>query len=321
MFIFSAKFILIGKNLSHLYPHNLIDDTPYSKQSSLSIKTYEKFMVAIKVYRNNRSSALTSLARCKNQNINHLDIRGDTTITTQYTRLLKEVASIAQLTVWSPMTRTALHDCFSIKGLEMLSLFELVSLGKVIDTSKASNLRVVNIMSPSKIDRRIFARLPNLTEVITHDAEWSIESLTRLIDKPLIRLELEGSRLGNDKVDIISSSNTITCLSMASTGLTGKRLAKIVQMSQLEWLDIWNTKIRADDLASLVKLQNLNYLSIGGYCGQRYLNMEKAIPQLLKIPNLTTLWVDNILLTDEQLSRLKKNIEHVLYNYEDAYDE
>lgn len=157
--------------------------------------------------------------------------------------------------------------------------------------------------------------------MITHDAEWSIESLTRLIDKPLIRLELEGSRLGNDKVDIISSSTTITRLSMASTGLTGKGLAQIAKMSQLEWLDIWNTKIRADDLASLIKLQNLNYLSIGGYCGQRYLDMEKAIPQLLKIPNLTSLWVDNILLTDEQLCKLKKHIEHVLYNYEDAYDE
>lgn len=108
-------------------------------------------MVAIQIDSHNRLPALTSLALCKNKNIDHLDIRGDTTITTQYTKLLKEVASITQLTVWSPMTLTALRDCFSIEGLEMLSLFELVSPGKVIDTSKATNLRVVNIMSPQKL--------------------------------------------------------------------------------------------------------------------------------------------------------------------------
>lgn len=277
-------------------------------------------MVAIKIDRHNHSSALTSLALCKNQHIDDLDIRGDVTITTQYTRLLKEVASITHLTVWSPMTRTALRDCFSIEGLEMLNLLELVAPGKVIETSKATNLRVVNIMSPSKTDMRIFVRLPNLTEMIAHDAEWSIELLTRIIDKPLTKLELEGSRLSDDMVGIISSSTTITRLSLASTGLTGKRLAKIAQMSQLEWLDIWNTKVRADDLACLTQLQNLSYLSIGGYCGQRYLDMEQAISQLLKIPNLTSLWVDNIFLKDEQLSKLKKHIEHVLYNYEDAYD-
>ena len=277
-------------------------------------------MIAIQIDKHNRLPALESLALCKNQHIDHLDIRGDTTITTQYTRSLKEVASITRLTVWSPMTRTALRDCFSITGLEVLNLFELVSPGKVIDTSKASNLRVVNLMSPSKIDMRIFARLPNLTEMIAHDADWSIESLARIIYKPLTRLELEGSRLSNDKVGVISSSNTITHLSMASTGLTGKGLAEITQMSQLQWLDIWNTKVRADDLAFLTKLQDLNYLSIGGYCGQKYLDMEKAIPQILRIPNLTSLWVDNILLTDEQLSSLKKHIGVVRYNYEDAYD-
>lgn len=278
-------------------------------------------MTAIQIDRHNHLQALTSLALCKNQHIDHLDIRGDMKITTQYTRLLKEIASITELTVWSPMTRTALRDCLSIEGLKVLSLFELVSPGKVIDTSKVINLKKVNIMSPSKVDMRIFVRLHHLTEMITHGADWSIESLTRLIAKPLTRLELEGSRLSDDMVSIISSSNTITHLSMASTGLTGKRLAKIAQMSQLEWLDIWNTKVQASDLVCLTKLRNLNYLSIGGYCGQRYLDMEQAVAQILKIPNLTSLWVDNIFLTDEQLSRLKKHIEHVLYNYEYTYDE
>lgn len=278
-------------------------------------------MIAVQIDSHNRLPVLESLALLKNQHIDYLDIRSDNTITTQYTRLLKEIASIKELTVGSPMTRTALRDCFSIKGLEILNLFELVSPGKVIDTSKATNLKGVNIMFPSKIDICIFARLPNLTEMITHGADWPTELLAHLIDKPLTRLELEGSYLSNDKVGIISNSKTITRLSIASTGLTGKGLAKITQMSQLEWLDIWNTKVRADDLGFLTKLQYLDYLSIGGYDGQKYLDMEKAIPQLLKIPNLTFLWVDNILLTDEQLSSLKKHIGVVQYNYEDAYDE
>lgn len=278
-------------------------------------------MVTVQIESHNSLPALELLALYKGQHIDHLEVRCDKAVTTQYTHLLKEIASITQLTVWSPMTRTALRDCFSIGSLEILNLFELVLPGKVIDTSKATNLRVVNISFPSKIDMRIFARLPNLTEMITHGTDFSTELLAHLIDKPLTRIELEGSHLSTNMVGIISSSKTITHLSVASTGLTGKGLAQITKMSQLEWLDIWNTKVRADDLEVLTKLQNLSYLSIGGYLGQRYLDIEKAISKLIKIPNLTSLWIDNILLTDEQLSRLKKHIKLVLYNYEDNYGE
>lgn len=277
-------------------------------------------MIAVEIESKNKLPALELLASYKDKPIEYLYIRSDKTVTTEVTRLIKDIGSVKELTVWSPMTRTALRDCFSISGLESLNLFELVTPGKFIDTSKATQLKAVNCMGASEIDLRIFSTLPALTILKAHSTDWSIELLNRIIAKPLKTLELEGSRLTYEMVSVINTSTTIINLDVGSSGLTGKGLALIAQMQQLESLDIWDTKVSADDLASLTNLPNLNYLSIGGHCAQRYLNMEKAIPYLLKIPTLTSLWVDNILLSDEQLALLKRHVESVRYDYYDAYD-
>lgn len=278
-------------------------------------------MITVEIESKNKLPALELLASYKDKPIEHLYIRSDKTVTTEVTRLIKDIGSVKKLTVWSPMTRTALRDCFSITGLESLNLFELVTPGKLIDTSKAKQLKAVNYMGSSEIDLRIFSTLPKLTELKAHSSDWSIELLNRMVAKPLKTLELEGCRLTYEMISVIATSTTIVNLDVYSSGLTGRGLAKIAQMRQLESLDIWETKICADDLALLVNLPNINYLSIGGYSAQRCLDMEKAIPYLLKMPNLTSIWIDNILLSDEQLALLKEHIKSVRYDYYDAYDE
>lgn len=258
----------------------------------------------------------------EHEHIDSLYIRSEKAITTEVTRLLKKVKSLHKLTIWKEMTRTALRDCFAINNLASLHLFELNDIGRNIDTSQATSLKSVSIEFSSMTDLCIFSRLPALTELRAHGSDWTVELLQRMASNPrLTLLDIENCRLTQEMVNVIATSNTITQLDVGDSVLTGQGLKTFAQMQQLTSLDIWNTKVCAEDLAVLASLENLHYLSIGGYAGQKYLDMVNAIPHILNIPNLTSIWVDNVLLTDEQYTLLEKHIETVRYDFYDELEE
>jgi hypothetical protein len=84
-------------------------------------------------------------------------------------------------------------------------------------------------------------------------------------------------------------------------------------MSQLQSLDIWWTNIVEKDLDLLANLTNLEYLSIGGYDGQKLLIAKGVIPRLAAIPKLKKIWLDGITLTAEEQELLKERYEYVRY--------
>lgn len=85
-----------------------------------------------------KASELHALA--ENHQLDSLNISGNKGLTTDVSQYLKRMTSLRHLSVWTTMTRTALNDCLSISGLEILDIRTLSTPGNVIDTRQAKSL-------------------------------------------------------------------------------------------------------------------------------------------------------------------------------------
>lgn len=274
-------------------------------------------MLKIEVEGNNVSvegpcseSDLKSLGRYSE--INRLSLTKLKNLTVKIAEGLCSLKSVKELFLWSSVNRTAMRHVISIPDLEILDILEIRNPGKLMRFSEAAKLQIFRCNHyMSEADLLEISNLPKIQEIGAQSAEITKRSLEALICLPqLTSLDLEATNFTDKLAAIIGRSQTIKHLSVGASKLTAKGLQSISLMSQLESLDIWSIDISETDLAPLLKLQNLRYLSVGGCEGQTRLTFKGVMPYIDELPFLKSLWLDGIILSDDEQLRMNKRYEY-----------
>ncbi len=248
----------------------------------------------------------------KYSQIDSLNCTEQELVTAGVARGFARLKAVKKLWIWSSVTRTAMRDIIRIPKLEVLDILEIKYPGQLMYFEEAVNLkefRCNNYMSER--DLYEISNLSNLIELGAQGVEISPKSLEAVLSMPkLSRLDLEGSEFNDDLAAIMAQSKQILNLEIGSSNLTGKGLKSIAKMTQLKSLDIWANPINESDLIHLIRLENLEYLSLGGYEGQTKLTYQGINLILNEMHHLKRLRLDGVDLTDGETSELNDRYEY-----------
>lgn len=110
--------------------------------------------------------------------------------------------------------------------------------------------------------------LEKLTSLTLQDIALTMPFVSQLArNAQLSALNFEETNFSDEMAIKLTNMPNLQKLVVGATKLTSKGLQTICSMNDLRELDIWAADIRDTDLAELTKLQNLKYLSLGGYEG------------------------------------------------------
>lgn len=244
--------------------------------------------------------------------IEKLSLTDQPVVTAKIASGLSSLQSVCQLFIWSSITRTAMRHVISLPDLEILDILEIRHPGRLSKFSEAISLkkfRCNHYMTES--DLLEISTLPMLQELGAQNSSISQRSLEALLQMPrLEHIDFEATGFNDEMATIISKSNRIKHLEIGATKLTSEGLKKISGMSQLQALDIWSTNIHESDLKLLSKLPNLEYLSLGGCIDQPRFKAKGILPYLKDMPSLKRLWLDGIVLTENEKKELEETYEY-----------
>ena len=247
------------------------------------------------------------------KHIDKLSITKQLLITELTAKRLSSIQSINHLWLWCDTTRATMKHIIALQGLNTLDLLCLKKPGQLQNFANAIDLKVFRCNHyMSEADLIEITNLPNLEELGAQNSELTKRALNALLRMPTLKkLDLEATKFDDKWAKRLAASKTITHLDIGAGRLTNKGLKDICKISQLQSLDIWWTNIVEKDLDLLASLTNLEYLSIGGYDGQKVFTAKGVIPRLAAIPKLKKIWLDGITLTAEDEELLKDRYEYV----------
>jgi len=249
----------------------------------------------------------------KNGNIEKLSLTKQNLVTAEIAKGFCSLESVEWVWLWCSVTRTAMREVIAIPNLRTLDVLEIRYPGKLQNFAAAEKLAVFRANHyMSEEDLFEVSKLPALEELGAQNAAISEDSLAALLEMPNLRdLDLEATAFNDDMAAAIAQIKRITKLDVGATLLTRKGLRHICGMKQLRSLDIWATNIAEEDLDMLADLPGLEYLSVGGYEGQKDLTSNGVLPRLERIKSLKRVWLDGIPITDKEKGHLEERYEKV----------
>jgi hypothetical protein len=266
------------------------------------------------------SSSVKKLAAARPiKPVSHLAFSGSGVV---HQKLAKEVATwpgLRRITIDWTITRAALREILRISTLEELHIGYLLNHGMFENVEISDTLRVLHCGNISPVELMEFSKSTNIAELSIQHARISQKATVALSRMPsLKKIDLEGSGLNDVMMEALSESPSISELWVGASKVGRDGLSSICKMDHLRELDIWALEIDATDLALLKSLRNLNYLSIGNFEVHSRLAAKDIIPRLADIPNLKSIWLDGIKLTDAQRALLDEKYDCV---QADAYED
>jgi Leucine-rich repeat (LRR) protein len=247
----------------------------------------------------------------KYSRIENLALTKQSVVTAKIASGLSCLQSVRKLWLWSSVTRTAMRHIISLPDLEVLDILEIRHPGKLTKFSEAISLKEFRCNHfMTEADLLEISMLPKLQELGAQNSAISRRTLEAFLQMPkLEHIDLEATDFDDEMATIVSKSNIIKHLEIGASKLTSNGFKKISEMSQLQSLDIWATNIQESDLKLLSKLPKLEYLSIGGYIDQTRLTSKGVLPCLKDIPSLKRLWLDGVVLTENEKKELEETYE------------
>lgn len=244
--------------------------------------------------------------------IEKLSLTKQPVVTAKIASGLSSLQSVRQLWLWSSITRTAMRHVISLPNLEVLDILEIRHPGSLSKFSEAISLKEFRCNHcMTEADLLEISTLPMLQELGAQNSSISQPALEALLQMPKLEyIDLEATDFNDEMAAIISKSNMIKHLEIGASKLTSEGLKKISGMSQLQTLDIWSTNIHESDLKLLSKLPNLEYLSLGGHIDQSRFTAKGVLPYLKDMPSLKRLWLDGIVLTENEKKELEETYEY-----------
>jgi hypothetical protein len=117
----------------------------------------------------------------------------------------------------------------------------------------------------------------------------------------LTSLDLFGTTLNNDVIEVVSSLRSLTFLCLSDTNLTDAWLARLENLVSLRELDLSRTRISDEALSSLLGMKQLKILNLDGTGAT-----DAGLQQFGTLPRLRQLRLDRTEVTDHGALRLKK---------------
>ncbi len=247
----------------------------------------------------------------KYSQIEKLALTKQSVVTAKIANGLSCLQSVRQLWLWSSVTRTAMRHVISLPDLEILDILEIRHPGKLERFSEAISLKEFRCNFMAATDLLEISTLPKLQELGAQNSSINRRTIEALLQMPKLEsIDLEASDFNDEIATIVSESNMIKHLHVGASKLTSNGLEKISKMSQLQSLDIWATNIHESDLKLLSKLSNLEYLSLGGCVDQTRFTSKGVLLYLKDLPTLKRLWLDGIVLTENEKKELEETYEY-----------
>lgn len=239
-----------------------------------------------------------------------------TPLTEPVARGLASLASVDYFWLWCTTTRAALRHVFALPRLRELHLLGVATPGRMRGVAEAAHLQVFRSSWMTETDLLELARSRTLVELAAHGSKITPRVIDAFVAMPKLEsLDIEDSRFDDAMAQQLSASTTITRLWACNTRLGGEGLAALCRMRQLRSLDLWMTRITADDLALLATLPNLESLTLGSYNGDpNALRGDAIVRPLRKIKSLKTLWLDGVVLNPSTRRAIEKRYPNVRIN-------
>lgn len=251
--------------------------------------------------------AVDQLARCPR--IERLSIARTPLLTVRLAQRIEPLRA-EEVWMWCPVTPAAMRHVLRMPELRVLDVLRITQAGKLPSFAGAGRLEVLRANHGlSARDLTQVASSPTLRELGAQHAHVTDASVDALLAMPaLASLDLECSPFDDAMARRVSRSTRITALDVGATCLTRRGLAQLVEMQQLRALDLWQTRIDADDLQLLWRLPQLEYLSLGPGGGPA-LDVGKVVSVLLELPALKRVWLDGLRIEPAQRVLLESKFE------------
>lgn len=244
--------------------------------------------------------------------IDELSVSSQRIFDLQRARALSRWQSIRSINIWCTTTKAAIRQLLSVSGLEEINVSGLHEHGSIKGMPRPISLHTFRCGWLRRDDLLNIAELPSLTTLSAQNSMFSNDVLKKLISmESLTDLDLEASSLDDEMAETLATSRKISQLDIGASRVGRRGLQSICNMAQLRELDIWALDIQESDLDLLAALSNLEYLSVGGYDEQTALTAKGVLPRIEQLPSLKRLWLDGIVLTKDEVSKLEKRYEHV----------
>lgn len=219
------------------------------------------------------------------------------------------------LWIWSDVTRGAMNHILQLEGLGELDILCMTGPGQLKAFHKAVQLdvfRANHYMTESDLIQ--VAQCPSIRTLGAQNASLTKASFAALMSMPnLTSLDLEGTRFDDKMARRLSRSTTIDSLAVGGTRLTRAGLAHLVNMTQLNSLDLWAVDLNAADLALLLALPKLEYVSFGGNGSGPSLDPDAITALILESSSLKRVWLDGVPLKPGQREALESKLESLRF--------
>ena len=240
-----------------------------------------------------------------------LTVSSDTFFHRKLADELAQWPSIKEVLLWGTVSKAALQRLLSLAEIHEIYVMELHKHGNLYDIDPLSSLQIFRGCWISARDLRALAQLQNLETLSAQNSVVNQQTIEMIVNSSsLTNLDLEASNLDDDMAKELAKSSRIVQLDVGATRLGPSGLQEICKMTQLRELDIWALDLDERDLDCLEGLPNLEYLSVGGYDGQKRLTSKNVLPRLAKLPSLRRVWLDGIRVTESEANELRARYEN-----------
>ena len=245
--------------------------------------------------------------------IERLSIIESPRLTAKLAQAFASLTSVSWLWLWCDVTRTAMRHVLAIPGLKTLDVLSFTSPGKLQGFSSATSLEVIRANHYlTEADLLEMTSCSSLREIGAQNSALSPRVIEAMLNLPnLESVDLEATAFDDEMAREISRSKRLLSLDVGATRLTRQGLLHICRMQQLRSLDLWATSLEERDIALLVQLPNLEYVSIGDVEGGTKFNAESLLPRLAAMKSLQRIWLDGIDVNVHQRAQLEARFSNV----------
>lgn len=243
--------------------------------------------------------------------IDKLSITRIPVVTVKHASRLKPLHSVDSLWLWCEVTRRAMRHFVQIPGLRTFDLLALCGPGELGCFDSAKSLEVFRAnCGLTEQDLLQIAKCESLTQLGIQSANLTQKALRAILSLPQLQsVDAEATPIDDRMARAISRVETITSLDLGGTRITRFGLKHLVTMENLKSLDIWATHLSEADLELLTELPNLECLTLGNYDHRPQLDPQRVVPLILKLPKLKKVWLDGIVLSENDQRALREKLE------------
>ena len=239
---------------------------------------------------------------------NSVDLRDMRFLDLAATEPITKAKAIQKLTIWGKITRPAISQLLQVPGIKEAVIFQLAGIGCLRNFTNVRELEDLRVFyTLNSFDFYEIAKLPKLRKLTAHNAEVGVKAITAITRAQSLQyIDLEGAILTDSMAEALAKSQTIIDLVVPATSISAAGLRHISEMPQLRYIDIWANNLSADALDMFAGHPALEVLELGtmGYDASRVLHARDIIPKLEKIPNLNTVYFENVAMNDEEYAYL-----------------